>query len=63
MAPEVVSNKPYGVKSDMWSVGCILYEFITLSPPNFQMRSLQEVELFFQICPLARSSCEVDLTT
>jgi serine/threonine protein kinase len=30
MAPEVCANKPYGFASDMWSVGCVLYEMCTL---------------------------------
>eukprot|EP01083_Nonionella_stella_P140073 428746_1 len=26
MSPEVCQNKPYSFKSDMWSLGCVLYE-------------------------------------
>jgi NIMA (never in mitosis gene a)-related kinase 1/4/5 len=26
-------NKPYDAKSDMWSLGCVLYEVLTLRPP------------------------------
>lgn len=29
MAPEILQNKPYTGKSDLWSVGCILYEILT----------------------------------
>ena len=30
MSPEVMSNKPYDFKSDVWGLGCILYEMASL---------------------------------
>lgn len=33
MAPEVLKGIPYDSKADMWSVGVILYELITLKKP------------------------------
>lgn len=30
MSPEVCENKPYRFKSDLWALGCILYEMCTL---------------------------------
>lgn len=30
MSPEVCQNKPYTYKSDVWALGCILYELCTL---------------------------------
>jgi NIMA (never in mitosis gene a)-related kinase len=32
-SPEVWDDKPYDHKSDMWSVGCVVYEMCTLKPP------------------------------
>ena len=30
MSPEVCQNQPYGTKSDVWALGCILYEMCAL---------------------------------
>ena len=32
-SPEVWKDKPYDLKSDIWSFGCVIYEMCTLEPP------------------------------
>ena len=32
MSPEICNNQPYGTESDVWSLGCVLYEMVCLQP-------------------------------
>ena len=32
-SPEVWNDKPYELKGDIWSLGCIIYEYCSLKPP------------------------------
>jgi NIMA (never in mitosis gene a)-related kinase len=41
-SPEVWGDKPYNYKSDLWSVGCIVYELCALRPP-FKGTSLENL--------------------
>ena len=40
MSPEICDNKPYNDKSDVWSMGCLLYEMATLRCP-FDARDMR----------------------
>ena len=39
-SPEVWKDRPYDFKSDIWSLGWVLYELVKLRPP-FQGRDMQ----------------------
>lgn len=41
-SPEIYKDKPYDAKSDMWSLGCILYEMCSFRPP-FVARNFKEL--------------------
>jgi NIMA (never in mitosis gene a)-related kinase 1/4/5 len=41
-SPEVWKEKPYDKKSDIWSLGCVFYEAVTLLPP-FRAKDMQSL--------------------
>ena len=44
MPPEIVENKPYNFKADIWSLGVILYEMCSLCAP-FKAQNLPALAL------------------
>lgn len=43
MSPEVLMDQPYSPLSDIWSLGCVIYEMCSLRPP-FQAKSYTELQ-------------------
>lgn len=44
LSPEIIENKPYCFKSDIWSLGILLYEMCSLAPP-FNANSIANLAL------------------
>ncbi len=42
MSPEVITHRPYTFASDMWALGCVLYEMVARRPA-FDARGLPQV--------------------
>ncbi|EPY50924.1 NEK/NEK2 protein kinase Fin1 [Schizosaccharomyces cryophilus OY26] len=43
MSPEIIRNNPYSAKSDIWALGCVMFEVCMLSHP-FEGRSYLELQ-------------------
>ena len=35
MSPEILDNKPYNEKADIWALGCSIYELASFNPPHY----------------------------
>jgi serine/threonine kinase 3 len=44
MAPEIISENPYDVKVDIWSLGITILELAEMKPPHFDEGSIKVSE-------------------
>jgi NIMA (never in mitosis gene a)-related kinase len=55
LSPEIIQNKPYNFKSDIWSLGVLLYEMCALKPPfngqNIHQLAMQIVKGSYPALP------------
>ncbi|KDQ55567.1 hypothetical protein JAAARDRAFT_195419 [Jaapia argillacea MUCL 33604] len=57
MSPELMQEKAYDSKSDIWSLGCLVYELCALKPPFHEAKTHAELSIFIRngrIPPLPR---------
>lgn len=59
MSPEVLRGGGYSWNSDIWSLGCILYELAMLRSP-FKSEGLNLYTLFQKICSVSGSKSGLD---
>jgi len=55
MSPEIWMNKPYDNRSDVWALGCLIYELAMLSPP-FLANDMNGLALKVKTAPAPRIS-------
>ncbi|KZT42524.1 kinase-like protein, partial [Sistotremastrum suecicum HHB10207 ss-3] len=58
MSPELIQERSYDSKSDIWSLGCLIFELCALKPPFHEAQTHQELAVFIRsgrIPPLPRN--------
>lgn len=43
MSPELMEEKSYDSKTDIWSLGCLIYELCALKPPFHEAKTYTEL--------------------
>ncbi|THH19022.1 hypothetical protein EUX98_g8855 [Antrodiella citrinella] len=48
MSPELMQEKAYDTKSDIWSLGCVIYELCALKPPFAEAKTHSELSILIR---------------
>ena len=48
MSPELMPEKAYDSKSDIWTLGCLIYELCVLKPSFHKAKPRAELSIFIQ---------------
>ena len=62
MSPELIQEKAYDSKSDVWSFGCLIYELCALKPPFHEAKTHAEFSIFIRcVCNIISVSPSLTL--
>jgi NIMA (never in mitosis gene a)-related kinase len=48
MSPELIQEKSYDTKSDIWSLGCLIYELCATKPPFAEAQTHSELSMLIR---------------